>query len=180
MKLQLRDLRQIHALPSIRIGAISSTAAHNVAAKAYRDVLYLGGGNPVSTAVLSGPNLQPSLPKSSVMASSDNPSVEGFVTVLSKRKGNHPSSIPSGLPNPPKRTRTPLFGVRSGSSLSTVQKRVRTKALYVSQFSPDVSSGDMEQSLKDQLELAFLTCTKLKTKFNSHSSFHISVSHFCF
>jgi hypothetical protein len=66
--------------------------------------------------------------------------------------------------------------IRSDSSLTTVQKRVRTKALFVSRFSPDVSLAGVEQSLKVQLELAFLTSTKLKTKLNSYSSFHISVS----
>jgi hypothetical protein len=72
--------------------------------------------------------------------------------------------------------RTLLIGNKNGSSLPTVPKRVRTKALFVSRFSPEVSSADVEQSLKDQLELASLKCTKLKTKYDSYSSFHISVS----
>jgi hypothetical protein len=54
--------------------------------------------------------------------------------------------------------------------------RVRTKALFVSRLSPDVSSADVEQSIKDQLELASLACTKLRTKCISYSSFHIAVS----
>jgi hypothetical protein len=171
LRLQLRDLHQIHApLPSIQTGVVSS-----VAAKTYRDVLSSGGGNTASTPLPAGPSPQPPLPESSVTAK-NNPSGDGFITVLGKSKGKPSSSISSGMPKPPKETRTPLFGARSGSSLSTVQKKVRTKALFVTRFSPDVSSADVEQSLKDQLELASLTCTKLKTKFNSYSSFHIAVS----
>jgi hypothetical protein len=174
LKLQLRDLHQFRIpAPSISTEALSST--HGAAAKTYRDVLTLGGGHPASTAVPSGPNRQTSLPASSVMAR-DTQAADGFITVLGKRNVNHPSSISSGVPNPPRKTRTPLFGMKSGSSLSTVPKRMRTKALFVSRFSPDVSSADVERSLKDQLELASLTYTKLKTKFNSYSSFHIAVS----
>jgi hypothetical protein len=164
LKLQLRDLRQIHAPPrSITSEAVPAT--HGVAPATYRDILTSGGGHPASR-----PNLQPSLPETSVKAS-DNQAPDGFVTVLRKRKGNHPSSIPSGVPSPPRTSRTPLFGNKSGSSLSTVPKRVRTKALFVSRFSPEVSSADVEKSLKDQLELASLKCTKLKTKYNSYFCF---------
>lgn len=49
---------------------ISSTTAHNVAAKTGRDALSSGDGNPVFTAVSSGHHLQPSLPESSITASS--------------------------------------------------------------------------------------------------------------
>jgi hypothetical protein len=79
----------------------------------------------------------------------DHQAADGFIIVLRKRGENHPSSIPSGVPNPSRRTRTPVFGNKSGSSLSTGPKKVRTKALFVSRFSPDVSSADVEQSLKD-------------------------------
>jgi hypothetical protein len=69
-----------------------------------------------------------------------------------------------------------MIGVRSSSSLSVVQKRVRMKSLFVSRFSPDVTSSDVEISLKDQLQLASLACTRLKTKYNSYASFHVSVA----
>jgi hypothetical protein len=60
-------------------------------------------------------------------------------------------------------------------SLSVVAKRVRTKSLFVSRFSTDVTSTDIDKSLNEQLKLTSLTCTRLKTKFNSYASFHISV-----
>jgi hypothetical protein len=69
-----------------------------------------------------------------------------------------------------------MIGVRSSSSLSVVQKRVRRKSLFVSRFSPDVTASDVEKSLKDQLQLASLACTGLKTKHNSYASFHVSVA----
>jgi hypothetical protein len=110
------------------------------------------------------------------MASNNNQEALGFTTVHRKRKESHPSSVPSGVPIPPRRTRIPLFGNNSSSTLKTVPKRARTKALFVSSFSPEVTSADVEQSLNDQLKLVSLTCTKLKTKFSSYSSFHIAVS----
>jgi hypothetical protein len=42
-------------------------------------------------------------------------------------------------------------------------------------FLSDVISTDIEKSLNEQLKLTSLTCTGLKTKFNSYASFHISV-----
>jgi hypothetical protein len=38
-----------------------------------------------------------------------------------------------------------------------------------------VTSTDIEKSLNEQLKLTSLTCTRLKAKFNSYASFHISV-----
>jgi hypothetical protein len=60
-------------------------------------------------------------------------------------------------------------------SLSLVTKRVRMKSLFVSCFSTDVTSTDIEKSLNEQLKLTSLACTRLKTQFNSYASFHISV-----
>jgi hypothetical protein len=45
----------------------------------------------------------------------------------------------------------------------------------VSRFSPEVTTADIERSLNEQLNLKSLSCTRLKTKFNSYASFHISV-----
>jgi hypothetical protein len=142
LKLQLRDLHQFR-IPALSISTEALSSTHGAAAKIYGDVLTSGGGHPASTAVPSGPNRHTSLPESSVMAR-DTQAADGFITVLGKRNVNHPSLIPSGVPNPPRRTRTPLFSIKSGSSLSTVPKRVRTKTLFVSRFYPDISSADVE------------------------------------
>jgi hypothetical protein len=50
------------------------------------------------------------------------------------------------------------------------EKKIRV-ALFVSRFSPDVNASDVEKSSKDQLQLASLTSTRLKTKHNSYVSF---------
>jgi hypothetical protein len=176
LKLQLLDLHQNQAPPPpITLEAVSTSSV--AAPLTYRDILTSRDGHPASTGV-SIPKLKPSppsLPETSVMAS-DKQAVDGYITVLKKRKGNNSSHNPTGVPNPLRTSRTPLFGNRSGSSLTTVPKKVRTKALFVSRFSPEVTSADVEEYLKEQLELAFLKCTKLKTKYSSYSSFHISGS----
>jgi hypothetical protein len=59
--------------------------------------------------------------------------------------------------------------------LPVISKKERTKALFVSRFSPEVTAEDVHKSLKEQLSLKKLVCTRLKTKFISYASFHISV-----
>jgi hypothetical protein len=39
-----------------------------------------------------------------------------------------------------------------------------------------VSASDIEKSLKEQLKLTSLVCSRLKSKFDSYASFHVSVS----
>jgi hypothetical protein len=56
-----------------------------------------------------------------------------------------------------------------------VARRVKTKALFISRFSPDVTSVEIENFLKEQLLLKSLVCTRLKSKFSPYASFHISV-----
>jgi hypothetical protein len=49
-------------------------------------------------------------------------------------------------------------------------------SLFVSRFGPEVTAQDIKNSLEEQLKLTSLSCTRLKTKFNSYASFHISVN----
>jgi hypothetical protein len=97
---------------------------------------------------------------------------EGFTTVTYKKKPT------SGTPsvNTVRHRRQPLIGVRNSASLPIVSKRERSKALFVSRFSPEVTAADVEKSLKEQLSLKRLVCTRLKTEVNAYASFHISVS----
>jgi hypothetical protein len=69
--------------------------------------------------------------------------------------------------------RTPIIGVRN-YTLITISKRVKTKSDFVSRFSP-VTCRDIEEPLNEQLKLPSLVCTRLKAKYNTHASFHISV-----
>jgi hypothetical protein len=56
-----------------------------------------------------------------------------------------------------------------------VLKKEKSKALFVSRFCPEIPVDNVEKSLKEQLSLKKLACTRLKTKFNTYSSFHVSV-----
>jgi hypothetical protein len=97
---------------------------------------------------------------------------EGFATVSYKEKPT--SGIPSV--NTVRHRRQPLIGVRNSASLPIVSKRERCKALFVSIFIPEVTAADVGKSLKEQLSLKRLVGIRLKTKFNSYASFHISVN----
>lgn len=97
---------------------------------------------------------------------------EGFITVHRKRKPNPGTPVVHAT----KQRRQPLIGVRNSASLPVISKKERSKALFVSRFSPEVTTSDIEASLKEQLRLKNLVCTRLKTKFSSYSSFHVSVN----
>jgi hypothetical protein len=59
--------------------------------------------------------------------------------------------------------------------LPTVSRQARSRGLFNSRLSPEVSANDIEKSLKEQLSMKKLVCTRLKTKFNTYASFHVSV-----
>jgi hypothetical protein len=69
-----------------------------------------------------------------------------------------------------------LIGVRNSANLPIVFKKERSKALFISRFSPEDLASDIENSVKEQISLKRLGCSRLKTKFNSYSSFIISVN----
>jgi hypothetical protein len=104
------------------------------------------------------------------------PDAGGMKTVTYRKKTatNTPPAEMSAV-NKDKPRRQPLIGVSSSLSLPVISIHERSKALFVSRFSPEVTADDVHNSLKEQLSLKKLVCTKLKTKFNSCSSFHISV-----
>jgi hypothetical protein len=167
MKKQLHDLQQaLPHVPPTRREATSSAVG-----KSYRDVLCAVDGNPRAiafTALATSPIPLPEPPIVMGETSSDD-----FVTLVKKKRVN-PSH--AAVANKTKKSRVAMIGVRNSSSLTVVQKRVRRKSLFVSRFSPHVTASDVENSLKDQLQLASLVCTRLKTKHNSYASFHVSVA----
>jgi hypothetical protein len=76
---------------------------------------------------------------------------------VSKKKSGNPRVVKSD--DNAKSVRQPkitVIGVRNTSTLPVVSKQVRTKALFLSRFSPEVSSRDIENSLKEQLKLSLL------------------------
>ena len=79
-------------------------------------------------------------------------------------------------PNACKEHETPFTGVRK-SSLNIIAKQIKTKALFfVFRLSHDVTSTNIETSLKEQPMLKSLVCPRLNTKFSTHASLHVSVT----
>jgi hypothetical protein len=82
------------------------------------------------------------------------PDAEGFRTVTYKRMA--PASTPpvgtAAVKNVIQR-RQPLIGVRNSLSLPVITKNERSKALFVSRLSPEVTADDVHRSLKEQLSL---------------------------
>jgi hypothetical protein len=82
---------------------------------------------------------------------------DGFTTVTYKKKPA-PATIPV---NAIKLRRQPFTGVRNSATLPIVSRKERSKALFVSRFSPEVSASDIENSLKHQISLNILVSTRL-------------------
>jgi hypothetical protein len=117
------------------------------------------GGNPGATAPAGN-----FLPHSSIVTG-ENFSYGDFVTVVRKKSvSSSPVNSPA-ITSITKKWRISLIGVRRSSSLSVVQKRVCRKFLFVSQISLEVTTTDLEKSLNDQLQLASLAGTRLKSKY---------------
>lgn len=80
-----------------------------------------------------------------------------------------------------RRKREPRVGTRNATGIEMAPERAKTKSLFVSRFGPNVSISNIKDSLTQQSTLAnqininFLKVTKLKTKFQTYSSFHILV-----
>ena len=69
------------------------------------------------------------------------------------------------------------LGKLSGSSLETVPRRLLPADVFVSRLNPDTSESDMTYFVKLQFpQVTNVTCTKLKTKFESYSSFRIMLN----
>ncbi|PNF42410.1 hypothetical protein B7P43_G18382 [Cryptotermes secundus] len=129
-----------------------------------------------ATATLAG------LSYRDVVATGSSPAdAEGFKTVTYKMKTQ---AKPSQAPPPAdiaavstvRHCRQLLIGVHNSPSLPVIAKKERKKTLFVSRFSPEVTADDVHKSLKEQLSLKKLVCTRLRTKFNTYASFHITVN----
>jgi hypothetical protein len=82
-----------------------------------------------------------------VTTSPGNPTGDGFITVTKQKRSD--GAVKSSENNKiGSKFRTPVYGVRSSSSLAVVSKRVKTKALF------HASPRDDENSLKGQLKLS--------------------------
>jgi hypothetical protein len=132
-------------------------------AKSYGEVVCAVGGNP-EAAVVTGPaNI--SLPERSIVPG-DNPSDCDSVTVVRKKRVT-PSTCkhcccyqyhrkPQDCHDWSEKLFFSLLCAEEGPQEVSV----------VSLFSPDVTASDVEKSLKDQLQLASIACTRLETEHN--------------
>jgi hypothetical protein len=69
---------------------------------------------------------------------------DGFIPISHKKE-----TTVASVANTVKSRPQPLIGGRNSASVPTVLKMVRTKAIFVSQFSPIVTSDNVEKSLKN-------------------------------
>lgn len=70
-----------------------------------------------------------------------------------------------------------VYGKSSNSKIkSVVVKPIRKKAIFVSRLCPEVVAVSIEDFVKGELNLDYIKCSQLKTKFDSYSSFHIEVN----
>jgi hypothetical protein len=140
--------------------------------KSYRDVLTTG-----STSSFSPPT-NPSNPGGVHMTLVENffgsPSLdcdEGFTKVV-KDKRNKSGYLPSsGI----RKSRPGMFRLRNSSCLCLMPKKPKLESLFISRLGPDISASGAHSVLHGYLNLPSLTCTKLRTIYNSYSSFHMSV-----
>nr|CAD7587621.1 unnamed protein product [Timema genevievae] len=100
---------------------------------------------------------------------------DGFTVVSSRKNKSSNSNVREDPPVQRSRARKLLTGNKIATDLQTVNKVFKKKSLFVTRFSPEVSSLAIQSYLTKELNLDYLVCSKLKTKFNSYSSFHISV-----
>jgi hypothetical protein len=137
------------------------------------------GCNPGATAVTSP--AKDFVPESSVVTCEN---YYGFVTVLRKKLVSPSPVNPSATVYTANKPRIHIIGVISSSSLSVMQKTVRRKSYeyFVSCLCLEVTTSDAGKYLKDQLQLASFTCTRLIAKYvyNSYASFHVSVVEYDF
>ena len=68
-------------------------------------------------------------------------------------------------------------GKLKGSKLISVAKPFKPAEVFISRLKPDTSTLEIESFAKTQFSHAIsISCTKLKTKYDSYSSFHITLT----
>lgn len=75
----------------------------------------------------------------------------------------------------PRRRKKPSVGTSKSSKETIVPRPPFQKALFVTRFGPETTVEDVNSLLEPVLRGKTVSCTKLKTKFPSYSSFHVSV-----
>jgi hypothetical protein len=104
---------------------------------------------------------------------------DGFTTFVKKTR-NKPGNI-RNLPNSGiHKSRLAMVGVRNSTSLPVITQKPKLKLHFISRLGPDVLASDITDFLHVHLRVTYLSCTKSNIKFNSYSSFLVSVTEDCF
>lgn len=102
-----------------------------------------------------------SQPTSSTVVLNDSDQDE-FKTVLSRRNKNKNKNKPVILCKGP------------SVSFQPAKKRIQRKAIFVTRVAPDTTTDVIDKHIKSNMNISTAKCTKLKTKYDTYSSFHIS------
>lgn len=95
---------------------------------------------------------------------------EGFKKVTYKRNKSNKQDNFKPIKKPI------VIGRNNVCSLSTIKKEVkRRNAIFVSRLAPEVDVNDILKYLKDNIKLKSARCTRLKTRYETYASFHISL-----
>lgn len=141
-----------------------------------------------SNAVVSGSSIHRPRPKGNSKnhgGASTFPKSDGAVTGINKA---HPSRTSSNS-NPAadndwhtiQRKRMPKLGKKEETSLRVVKHFSKPAEIFISRLDPETTDDQMHEYVKAQFGTATsIACIKLKTKFESYSSFHISLSSVAF
>ena len=134
-------------------------------------------------ANISHMNLFPQASYSSVVKSSTN-------TTKAKNESNLPASSSRGehLTDPNDKTLTGtllkknkkkkvlLIGKKQSKELKTIKSPAKPAEVFVSQLCPDTDEKEISDYAKAQFPLSsHVECTKLKTKYNTYSSFKVVI-----
>lgn len=83
---------------------------------------------------------------------------------------------PSGINSARPKARTPaLFGASETCKLIVAPPSTRRRALFVTKLNPDTSCVDISSHLSS-VGVEEVECRKLKTRYDSYASFHVSVA----
>lgn len=92
--------------------------------------------------------------------------------------GNSLSPVDTNLAKSQSKTKSVINGRNKHSSLQIADSRLRKSAIFVSRLSSTAVASDIEENLK-LLNLEYLVCTKLKTRYETYSSFHVEIPSVC-
>lgn len=94
------------------------------------------------------------------------------------RQGEHLSAteVPDGFTIVNRRRRTkPMVGTGKASKVGVIS-RPRKAALFVSRLAPDTTASDVLLLVEPLLKGNPICCSKMKTKYETYSSFHVEVN----